>query len=269
MIQLARGRTGTCPPPQFRRAHAAIKMSDAEEFGLKIEAYTPDTMPMERLAEYLAELAKMLGESASVHFVKLDTGSTVLVHRIEREAVPKVRARTAALRSGVGPRDSVRAYRKINRMLREDNGSAIWKQHQNDADIIVFPGKNDAEETVRGISQRGSIDGEVVRIGGLQNVVPIMLRCEHDDLSGCWASKTVAKALGRVLFEPVRLFGTGRWNRNNEGLWKLDIFRVESFAALRNVSLAAALNELRAIPTTWDDGSYTELNSLRAVEGGI
>lgn len=244
-------------------------MSEADEFRLKIEAYTPDTMPMERLAEYLAELAKMLGESASVHFVKLDPGSTVLVHRIQREAVPKVRARTAALRRGVGPRDSVRAYRKINRMLRDDNGSAVWKQAQNDADVIVFPGKHDAEEAVTGISQRGSIDGEVVRVGGLQNVVPIMLKCEHDDLSGCWANRTIAKALARVLFEPVRLFGTGRWNRDNEGRWKLDIFRIESFTALRNVSLAAALNELRAIPTDWDNGSLAEISALRATELSI
>jgi hypothetical protein len=241
-------------------------MAEAEEFRLKIEAYTPDTMPMERLAEYLAELAKMLGESTSVHFVRLDHGSTSVVHRIQREAVPKVRARTAALRRGVGPRDSVRAYRKINRMLRDDNGSAVWKRTENDADVIVFPGKDDAQEAVTGISQRGSIDGEIVRVGGLQNVVPIMLKCEHEDMSGCWANRTIAKALARVLFEPVRLFGTGRWNRDDEGRWKLDIFRVESFTALRNVSLATALNELRSIPADWDDSAFNEVSALRAAE---
>lgn len=249
-------------------------MSDAEEFRLTIEAYEPETMPMQRLAEYLAQLALMLGESTSVHFVRLEGGSTSVIHRIEREAIPKVKARTISVRRGVGPRDSVRAYRKINRMLRDDNGSAVWKEEKTEAEIIVFPGKDDAEEAINGISQRGSIDGELVRVGGLQNVVPIMLKCEHDELSGCWANKTIAKALGRKLFEPVRLFGTGRWNRNDEGKWKLGVFRVESFVSLRDLPLSAALNEIRALQIDWDDASYDELKAIRgsdeeSVNGGL
>lgn len=238
-------------------------MAETEEFRLKIEAYSPDTMPMERLAAYLAELAEMLGETKYVHFVRLESGSTTIVHRIEREAVPKVKSRTATLRRGIGPRDSVRAYRKINRMLREDNGSAVWKEEKTEAEIVVFPGKEDAQETITGVSQRGSIDGEVVRVGGLQSVVPIMLKCEADQLSGCWANKTVAKALARRLFEPVRLFGTGRWNRSDEGTWKLDLFRVDSFVPLRDEPLSKALNELRAIQVDWRGRPYDELELIR------
>lgn len=237
--------------------------ADSEDFRLKIEAYTPDTMPMDRLAAYLAELAQMLGEKPFVHFVRLEPGSTSVIHRIAREAIPKIKSRTAAVRRGLGPRDSVRAYRRINKMLREDNGSAVWSEERTEAEIIVFPGKNDGEEEVKGITQRGSIDGEVVRIGGLQKLVPIMLRCENEELSGCWASKAIAKALGRRLFEPVRLFGTGRWDRNDEGQWKLDVFRVESFTPLREASLSKALNELRAIKTDWDQAAFDELTFIR------
>ncbi len=208
----------------------------------------------------------------SVHFVRLEPGSTSLIHRIEREAIPKVKARTASVRRGVGPRDSVRAYRRINKMLRDDNGSAVWKEERTEAQIVVFPGKDDAEETISGIAQRGSVDGEVVRVGGLQKLVPIMLKCEHDELSGCWAEKGVAKALGRRLFEPVRLFGTGRWNRNDDGKWKLDIFRVESFTALRDVPLSGVLNEIRALQIDWDESAYDELSAMRGEEmqhGGL
>ena len=116
-------------------------MSESDEYRLKIEAYTPDTMPMERLAEYLAELAQMLGESTSVHFVRLEPGSTSVIHRIEREAVPKIKTRTASVRRGIGPRDSVRAYRKINRMLREDNGSAVWKEEKPKPRLLCSPAK--------------------------------------------------------------------------------------------------------------------------------
>ena len=243
-------------------------MSDTEEYRLKIEAYTPDTMPMERLAKYLSELAQMLGERTSVHFVRLDHGSTSIVHRIEREAIPKIRTRTAAVRRGIGPRDSVYAYRKINKMLREDNGTAIWREENTSEEILVFPGRNDAEEAVSGISQRGSIDGEVIRVGGFQKIVPIILKREEEELSGCWANRIVAKALARKLFEPVRLFGTGRWNRDDDGKWNLHIFRVENFTPLRDASLSEALSEIRAIGGEWGPGSLDEAIAIRGNGGG-
>jgi hypothetical protein len=231
-------------------------------------------MPMQRLAEYLAELAVMLGERAFVHFVRLEPGSTSIVHQIEREAVPKIRQRTSSVRRGIGPRDSVRAYRKMNRMLREDNGRAVWAEERTSSEIIIFPGKDDAEEKVMGISQRGSVDGEIIRVGGAREIVPIMLKGNEDQVPGCWARRNIAKALAHKLFEPVRLFGTGRWNRNDDGQWKLDIFRVESFVALRDVPFSQALNELRAIQTDWDAASFAELTELRGdgedvINGGV
>ena len=38
------------------------------EYRFKIDAYTPQTMPLVRLAEYMAELAQLLGEPTAVHF---------------------------------------------------------------------------------------------------------------------------------------------------------------------------------------------------------
>ena len=69
-------------------------MSDTPyQYRFVIDAYTPDNLPMSRLAEYMADLAHLLGEAENVHFDHLETGSTVLVQHIEHEAVPKVKAR--------------------------------------------------------------------------------------------------------------------------------------------------------------------------------
>ena len=84
-------------------------MTDHREYKFRIEAYTPDTLPMERLAEYMADLAKVLGEPASVHFVRLDPGSTVLVQKVDEEAEPKVRQRVQKVHSGDGPPDALLA----------------------------------------------------------------------------------------------------------------------------------------------------------------
>ena len=49
-----------------------------------IDAYSPETLPMSRLAEYMAQLATLLGEKSHVHFVELAAGSAKLVHAVGR-----------------------------------------------------------------------------------------------------------------------------------------------------------------------------------------
>lgn len=67
-------------------------MEDAE-YTSKIDAFTPDSLPMARLAEYLAALADLIGHKASTHFVRLERGSTKLVHKVEATDAPKVERR--------------------------------------------------------------------------------------------------------------------------------------------------------------------------------
>ena len=225
-------------------------------------------MPMARLAEYIAQLAAILGEEKAVHFVRLKPGSTQVVHRVEREAVPKVRARTSAVRRGEGTADARRAYRRVNRLLREDNAQARLKEEITGAEIIYFPGVQEMEETFTGIRQRGAFDGEVIRVGGIQKWIPIMLRSETTTYSNFFCKPEVAKQLGRHLFEPVRLFGSGRWNRDADGRWSLEYFSVDSFDALREETLSQAIARIAAIKGEWVAESVSELEVLRH-NGGV
>ena len=54
-------------------------MREQHEYRFTIDAYSPETLPMSRLAEYMAEVARLLGKVDQVHFVRLEPGSTVLV----------------------------------------------------------------------------------------------------------------------------------------------------------------------------------------------
>lgn len=49
------------------------------EIEFKVDSWTPATLPQGRLGEYLIEVAKLYGESASVHFEKLRKGTAILV----------------------------------------------------------------------------------------------------------------------------------------------------------------------------------------------
>jgi len=60
-------------------------MKEAVEFS--IDALTPETLSM-ALADYLKELAGLMGNKDAVHFEAVREGSAVLVQQVEIQAVP-------------------------------------------------------------------------------------------------------------------------------------------------------------------------------------
>lgn len=232
------------------------------EYRFRIDAYTPATIPMARLAEYMAQLAAVLGEPAAVHFDRLESGSTALVHRIEREAVPKVRFRTEGVRRGDAPRDALRAYRAINRLLREDNGVGTLTEPLSGV-VLNFPGREGARDADTVVKQDGTVGGRLMRVGGVERQVPVVLLSEGEQIVGCYADHRLAKRLAGHLFEQVRLHGAGRWRRDADGVWTLDHFRIRSFQVLRDVTLATALAELGEVTPAFGPGAYEELGVIR------
>lgn len=243
--------------------HPTERAGGSAEYRFKIDAYTPETMPMARLAEYMRELALLLGEPAAVHFRRLARGSTVLVHTVDREAVPKVRYRASAVRRGDGPQDAVRAFNVLNKYLREDNAVGFLREKRTTAVILKFPGRLQPAERFTAVRQHGSIDGVINSIGGKDETVHIRLEAEGRQISGCYTNRALAKELRHHLYDTVRLFGRGKWNRDEDGNWSLEDFKVESFEPLKEVPLSQALNELRSIPTEWTDEAINELNEIR------
>jgi hypothetical protein len=233
------------------------------EYRFKIDAYTPENMPMARLAEYMAELALLLGEQTSVHFKRLARGSTVLVHSVDYEAVPKVKHRTTAVRRGDASQDAQRAFKTLNRLLREDNAVGSLREKGASAVVLKFPGRLEPEEKFTAIRQYGSIDGVINRIGGKDDTVHVSLEMDGKQVSGCYTTRAVAKDLRHVLFDTVRLFGRGKWSRDGGGNWSLDEFKIEGFEPLKEAPLSQVLAELRSIPTEWTDESYAQLQAIR------
>ena len=211
-------------------------MENGTEYTLRIDVYTPATIPMARLAEYMGDLAKLLGEEKSVHFVKLEEGSACLIHRIENEADTKVRERVAQAGAGAGPDEPIRAIRNINRRLSEDNGSGVLRK-TNGADIIVFPGRKSVASIQGSITESGTIDGVVVRLGGIKEWVGVHLQGRDEKLSACLAKRDLAKQLASHLYgQEVRVFGSGTWFRIF-GKWTLERFYIHHFKPLDETPL--------------------------------
>lgn len=239
------------------------------EFRFKIDAYTPETIPMEVLAQYLANLAEMLGTPEAVHLVRLEAGSVIPVIKIEEEAKPAVRARVKAVKSGTAPVAALRAYQAINERLKKDKSSGrLIDVEQTDAEIIQFPGAAESEESYGSVRKQGTLDGEVIMVGGKNRArVPVHLQIDDRVISYVHAKKGLAQELGSRLYTPVRLYGSGRWRRNPIGVWGLEDFSVDRFEPLKADSLSKALVALRAIGgAEWDENSLSELRDLRIDE---
>jgi hypothetical protein len=243
---------------------------DKNEFRFKIDAYTPETIPMTRLAEYMSQLALLLGEPAAVHFRRLTKGSTVLNAKVDREAAPKVRDRVARVRSGDAPAEPMKAFAALNVLLRNDDAIGVLRDASPHGVVIRFPGRELTQEKVTSLRQHGYIDGIITGIRGKDATAHVILQSEGQQIAGCEIrDRALAKQLAAKYWEPVRLFGRGKWSRDADGNWRLEDFKVESFEALDDAPLGEALKQLRAIPTEWGDDEYRRLIELRhGPEGG-
>jgi hypothetical protein len=173
----------------------------------------------------------------------------VPVIRVERGALPAVRDRIAAVARGAGPADAMRAYHALDDRLGQGSLTATLLDAAGEA-VLLFPGRGDADAVQ--VRQDGSIDGEVVRVGGQSEEARILLRAGDEVLADITASRELAKELARHLYEPVRLHGPGRWTRLSGGHWVLDGLRVERFDVLADAPLPDALAALHALQERWD-----------------
>ena len=243
-------------------------MADANDLVLEIEAYAPGTMPMGRLAEYMGDLAMLLGEKGSVHFVRLGPGSTRIVHRIDQEAVPRVEERLRRVKAGRGPNEAQRAAAEIDRRLAADNASGVLKEEAGQ-DILPFPGINRCVEPEYGpFDEPGSIDGVIIRVGGQRKKVPVHLQTRTGFETHCETTRDIAKELGRLIYGPeVRCIGVGRWHRDGTGTWDMRNFTISTFSVLDNRPLTDIVSELHAVDGSgWRelDDPWAELSDIRA-----
>jgi hypothetical protein len=225
------------------------------ELRFTIKAYTPETMPMDRLALYLFDLAVILGERQSVHFHRVEGGSTAPVINVDWEAFPKVSSRANAVKNNEGPDDALRSKLSLERRLAEDNAEgAELVRATTGARVIYFHGKARVSDLEYGpFNQPGHLTGSVIMVGGKNDPVSVHLE-DGDKTYICHAKRDVARELAKHLFgSPIRVSGIGRWFRNAEGSWEMRDFKIADFVPLDASSLRSVLADLRSVKAKWLD----------------
>jgi hypothetical protein len=219
------------------------------------DSYTPGTLPMERLGEYIAALAKLLGERDSVHFRGVVEGSAILVADIDIPAQPKVRSRIEAVRDGRGPQDATKAFAELDEMLRKDNATGTLSGDSG-AVVVQFPGRDRPEPLSFGpFQQDGTLDGQLIHIGGRDKTVHAQLRDGPVIHTGLYCTPELARRIGPYILGPIlRVHGTGTWLRGGDGTWLLQRFRFIDFEILDDAPLDEVVERLRSVKGSgWGD----------------
>jgi hypothetical protein len=246
----------------------ARKQKQPREFRFTIDAFTPRTIPLLRLAEYMHDFAVLLGNEKSVHpGDRLEEGSTTVVAVVEWEAEPKVRERLRAVRNKDANDRAMEAAARLDNRLAEDNAKGTIADPAG-TKIIEFPGRDRFQMPPFGpIQQPGIFQGVPIKIGGENDPVPVHLE-DGKDKHIVLAKRSLAKELAPHLFTSVvRVEGVGRWNRTANGAWEMLGFMAESFQVIEEADIRKSIGELRSIESAWKQAK-DPLRKLDAIRRG-
>jgi hypothetical protein len=229
----------------------SVGMADFEELELVIPAYTPETMPLDRLLQYLQQIGEVIGEPQEMHLVRIESSSTKPVFKVPIPLAMLVRERAAAVRSGSGTQVQRAAYNRIRQMVRKDGGKPASLKDRTGI-ILDFPPTLEEAETISGVRQASSFDGSLLRVGGVGEYTPILMQDLSGNIfAGFSAPKILAKAMAKLLFEPIRVSGIGSWDRSPAGEWKLSKMLIQVYEPLSDETLDEVFQKLRAAPVSW------------------
>jgi hypothetical protein len=238
------------------------------EYRFRMDVFTPQTLPMQRLAEYMAELAKLLGEPERVHFVRMTEGSAVLVASVEPQASDKVMPRLQEVRQGHGDGEATKAERHLDDLLAEDNAVGELSDAAGVV-IIPFPGRTRPKPLRYGLfHEDGLLEGVVIRVGGKDETVPVWLR-DGSIIHKCNAPLEIARGVAKHLLtnEFLRVRGKGRWMREEDGSGTMDRFDIHEFELLDDAPLPEVVRQLHDVKgAAWGDDPIADLRCLRRGE---
>lgn len=230
--------------------HSGASVSDTEEYEFWIDAYSPQTISMKRLGEYMARLGKLLGQEDRVHFLELRGGSTALAMNIEREAIPKVKDRIDNIKRAEASNDAMFAQKELNDMLRSDNAIGEFRHiiQGARAPMLRFAGREIPKpQKIGPFTQPAIFKGELVRLEGKDSTKHAGIM---DSQGRVWSgnmSLELAVHMRELLFEWVLVEGLARWIRTEDGTWDVVDFHIDSCQELPKDNLGEDIKNLRAI----------------------
>ncbi len=223
-------------------------------YSLRIKGFTPETLPLSRLGEYVSALADLVGDDVSVHFHSVTKGSAQLKVRVDDPDVPLVISRIR--QAPIADEGSLarRGYERIQSLLSSDKTSAEFRPEKG-AVILKFPGAPKTQIRLPVVKEYGELNGRIIKVGGRDDTIPVALRTPDGDVVNCTATVEMARRLKPYLLEPIDviLCGMGRWRKMDIGTWEAIEFKINDFSVMEFDSFERTLADVRASGSGWDN----------------
>lgn len=240
-------------------------MTDLERFKFTVPGYSPETMPLDRLMEYLRELGVVLGNPGDLHLVGVEKGSTRPVLAMRHDVAVKARHHAREVAEGGGSARRREAYHSIRRMVAQDGGKPAVLKAPRGAIILKFLSVDiGLDQVINALRQPTSIEGTLVRIGGIgENAQLLIQDMDGRVIAGCTASRTVAQAMAHLIYHPIRVSGIGSWHRTEEGKWEVARLHVQTFEPLDEAELEDVVAKLQGLNVSWPEDTIDQLQAIR------
>ena len=153
-------------------------MAERGEYKFHIDVFTPLTLPMTRLKDYIVGLVELFGNDDFVHFLRVDEGTAAPACYVEPRILQKVEHRLTLIKSGGADDRAMNAFTFLNDKLFDDNAVAELTDHQGQ--VLYFPGRESIRAPEIGpITELGVLEGEVFQIGGKERIQPNAIASEY------------------------------------------------------------------------------------------
>jgi hypothetical protein len=216
------------------------------QYELHVLGTSKKMLSLDDFADLAKRLADLLGEQERVHFGALKDGSARILAKVDHSARQDVFVQLAKIRLGA----SSAKVTKMNDYL----GSKGWRGELKNVEgtvIIAFPGTPQKQpEQVQTVYQPDSLIGQVIKIGGKDDTVPMTLKTPD----GAFIDVNVkgreeARKLAQHLFgADIKVNGNATWIRNEEGQWTCSSMEVLSFEETEGSLLVDLFEDLRRVP---------------------
>jgi hypothetical protein len=239
-----------------------MRKKGRDKIRLVIDAFTPDTLPMARLAEYLKQFSELLGHDANVYFDKVEKSSAALAAYSDNTATPKIRERIEKVIEGTAPGLALKSNTTIDDMLLHDNATGFIDLGQSK--LLEFPGRKRAPlHKIGPVRRKTILDGQIFQMGGKDETINVHIRNAHkpNETHRCVVAIDLAKRLTPYLWGPtVRLIGEGDWYRTEIG-WSMspNSYAAYDFIPLDDIGLEKAISSVRGLFADLQvDGDFLE-----------
>jgi len=237
-------------------------------FTLRIEGVNIENLNLDDIGQYLTDFAQLLGKDAEPKYHSIRKGSLNIAAKVPLEHVLDVKTRGFLLRTGDAPEDALRAEQRISRRLGIHHARRATVLDPKQQKLIEIPIEQPTSELalIPTITRPGSLQGQIIRIGGKLDIVTVELQDVDGHVYSCKAKRDKARALAHEIFGPtVRVNGTGKWKRTEGGEWFVEDFQISDFEVLDDAPLGDVLREVHQIHSKWQeqDDPHAEIARIR------